>query len=429
VTGVALSLRELSRRALDKRYGLFRGLGETPRQRHGGEVFIMGGEIVDPKYFSRFDKRRPAHSGALVAGAGLTREEALWSALGEGIERYSAQIPQESRVASFVELGAAAIDPRAFILYSERQYRSPDFTFKRFDPGAPYSWIEARDLRSGEYRLAPLQIAALGAELHAGETPLCQPISTGIAAHSRRESALLTGLLEVIERDAFMATWQLRRAPPQIAIDEALRDELGPRVAGLVQHVGLRIDLYLLSTDNTVPVVLCAIRRADNSACVVGAAARLRLSDAITKALVEAWHTWVWGLSLEGNPAVEAGEIVEFEQHVRHYFEPGNQGALAFLDEGERISVRDIPDEAPTALADLVERLDALGHEVFSVNLTSPDVAALGFVVYRVMVSNMQPLACGVRNYPLDDRRLRKLAAHWAMPMPAALNLDPHPFP
>lgn len=424
----ALSLQALSRRVLDTRHGLFRGLGETPRARHGGDIFIMGGEIVDPNYFRRLDRSRQKPSSQ-VAGAGLTRAEALWSTIGEGIERYSAQIAGERRIASCEALGAAAVDPRDFLFYSEAQYACPDFPYKRFAPDAAYSWAHARNMRSGAACFAPLQMAALGAERQEGETPLCQPISTGIAAHVHAESALLTGFLEVIERDAFMATWLLRRPPPRIAVEQTLLDALDPRVAALVRRNDLMISLYLISTDNDVPVVLCAIRRNAPAAMVVGAAARLCLRDAIAKAVIEAYHTWAWGLTLERKPAVAAEEIVEFGQHVRHYFEPDHQHAAGFLDDGAVVRYGDLRTHGPQALDDLVGALTARGHGVFSVDLTSPDVAELGFVVFRTMISGMHPLACGVRHYPLDDRRLKVVAAAWDFAMPATLNRDPHPFP
>jgi ribosomal protein S12 methylthiotransferase accessory factor len=326
-------------------------------------------------------------------------------------------------------LGATAIDPRGFIFYTDRQYRSEAFPYKRFDPDAIYSWTDATDLRTGEHRLAPMQVAALGSDLHPQEMLLCQPISTGIAAHSQRARALLTALLEVVERDAFMGMWQLRRPPPRIEIDEGLKRDVGPRVAALLDHSELSIDLYDLTTDNGVPVVLCKIGRAAPAACVVGASARLLRSEAIAKAAIEAWHTWAWAMTLERDPAVPADQITDFEHHVRHYFEPDNQVLVAFLDQGERVIARAIGDDGPRSLEELVERLGEHGHGVFSVDLTSPDVADLGFVVFRVLVSEMQPLACGVGNYPLDPRRLRTIAAHWRMCVPKSLNADPHPFP
>lgn len=428
MTMAALSLRELSRRVLDTRHGLFRGLGETPRSRQGGDIFIMGGEIVDPKYFLRLDRRRQT-AGSQVAGAGLTREEALWSTLGEGIERYSAQILGKKRIGTYTQFGKRAIDPRDFLFYADRQYDYPNFLYKRFDPDAVYTWADAKNLLTGEYRLAPMQMAALGAELCEGEAPLCQSISTGIASHTHVDSALLSGLLEVIERDAFMATWQLRRPPPHIDIEPNLLKALDPRVAALLCRTDLQIKLFLITTNNTAPAVLCTIHRRDPPATAVGASARLRLTDAITKATIEAYHTWAWALTLERKAPVALEDIVEFEHHVRHYFEPASQKALSFLDDGEGVLFHDVADSGPASREELAQALHASGHDVFSVDLTSPDVAELGFVVFRTMVSGMQPLACGVRNYPLDDRRLRRVASDWGFPFPRALNSDPHPFP
>lgn len=424
----APSLQAVSRRALDTRHGLFRGLGETPCSRRGGPLFIMGGELVDPRPLVNPQARR-RDVGLQVAGAGLTREEALWSALGEGVERYSAQLATAECVARFDASGRAAIDPRDFLFYADVQYESADFPYSRFAPDAAHSWIGAKDLRTGKPRLALLQLAGLGAELGAGEPLLCQQISTGIASHTSRETALLTGLLEVIERDAFMATWLLRRAPPQIKIEQGLLEAVDPRIARLLRHCTLTPRLYLLTTDNAVPVVLCVLRRETPAAIAVGAAARPYLRDAIGKAVVEAFHTWAWGLALEQASAVASYDIADFDQHVRFYFEPAHLDALQFLDRGDSLLISDCADPASATLAGLVGRLNELGHEAYSVDLTSADIAGFGFVVMRALVSGMQPLACGIRNYPLHRRRLKKLATTWGMSMPRMLNLDPHPFP
>ena len=80
-----------------------------------------------------------------IGGSGLSREAAAAAAVGEALERYSATwIPRERLVvASARELGAAAVAPERFALFSERQYADPRFPFRRFTPESRIAWVDA----------------------------------------------------------------------------------------------------------------------------------------------------------------------------------------------------------------------------------------------------------------------------------------------
>jgi ribosomal protein S12 methylthiotransferase accessory factor len=47
------------------------------------------------------------------------------------------------------------------------------------------------------------------------DSPILQPISTGMACHCSPAEAAITAVCEVIERDAFSITWQAMLAPPR----------------------------------------------------------------------------------------------------------------------------------------------------------------------------------------------------------------------
>ena len=52
------------------------------------------------------------------------------------------------------------------------------------------------------------------------EPHLRRVITTGLATHPSREEALLSGALEVIERDAFMVMWLNHLTLPRVDLDE-----------------------------------------------------------------------------------------------------------------------------------------------------------------------------------------------------------------
>lgn len=70
----------------------------------------------------------------------------------------------------------------------------------------------------------PAQFVFLSPVHGAGEPHLCPQVSTGLALGATTAGATLGGLLECIERDAFMLTWELELSPSriEITVDDAL---------------------------------------------------------------------------------------------------------------------------------------------------------------------------------------------------------------
>ena len=77
-----------------------------------------------------------------------------------------------------------------------------------FTRSTPVRWTEALDPLSGERIHVPASMVYMPYYFHlaSGDTPIVQPISTGMACHCTPAEAAITGICEVIERDALMLT-------------------------------------------------------------------------------------------------------------------------------------------------------------------------------------------------------------------------------
>jgi len=77
--------------------------------------------------------------------------------------------------------------------------------------------------------------------------------------------------------------------------------------------------------------------------------------------------------------------------------------------------------------------LDAAGSRAYAVDVTSPDVAALGLTVTRVLAPGLCSLDVGQEARFLGPARLRETAAQLGLRASVLreddLNPDPHPFP
>ncbi len=123
------------------------------------------------------------------AGKGATPAAARISAVMEAIERVCAEdvAPERVRRAAFTDL-PDALDPAAFDLPFETVYR----------PDRPIDWIQGTDLGSGQVWVA------LDLVLSPPREGVCLGVETnGLAAGNTLTEAVLHGLLELIERDAY----------------------------------------------------------------------------------------------------------------------------------------------------------------------------------------------------------------------------------
>lgn len=374
-----------------------------------------------------------------------SREAAEAAAIGEAIERYSASYVQRDRivVTSAAELGEEAVDPERFALFSRDQYSRAGFPFRPFCRDTTVGWIEGFSLPTGRRAFLPAQLVFMPWERStAGEVRIGHATSSGLACGATLEEATLTGLLELVERDAFMLVWHNRLSLPLLdwSSDEAIRKlERRYFAPSRLRYAAVDLSVFL-----DVPTVLGVVHGQDGSlgALGVGAASAPRIDVAWRKALAEAFSVrrWVRDRSLEeperlGRPAAA---VQTFDDHTLYYAGEQRARRAAFLDASpERRDTRAVsPLEGENVLEQIeavCRRLDQRGVSAYAVDVTSPDVAAAGLRVVHAVAPELCQLDVvegarflgGARLYEAAfDAGLvpRRLAA-------ADLNPDPHPFP
>ena len=362
-----------------------------------------------------------AYPRAIVGGgSGLSVRDARAAAIGEAIERYSACIvdPDACVVATARELGAAAVDPARFALFSARQYASAYFPYVRFHRDTRLAWIQGMALPGDEPAWLPAQLVHLAG--HEDEPPICRATSSGLACQSTVEAATVAALLELLERDAFMITWKARLSWP--LLDWRDDEQLVSFEETFLRPTGLRWHAVDLSSFWDVPIVAAVVR--GGSTLGVGAAAAPTVQRAVMKALDEATRvrTWARALRAAGAVAPDAEEIEELDDHVRFYSDPRHAPKVDFLDGSTRR--RRIGGVQPVegGLEALCSRLGRRNVTAYAVDVTSPDVRDAGLVVVRVIAPELCALDVEHTAQLLGARRLYEFAS-------GGLNPDPHPFP
>jgi ribosomal protein S12 methylthiotransferase accessory factor len=369
--------------------------------------------------------RHGGSPGQPGSGYGTDHERVRNAAIGEAVERYSAAyVPAAGLVrATARELGRSAVPPESFALFAPEQHARTGFPFVPFTADTRLRWVRGRRLRDGADVWLPAQLVYLG--FPTGEPMIAYSTSNGLAAGADWESALVAGLLELVERDAFMLAWNARLSFP------ILDWRASPRLCGYYErHLApaqARLTAVDLSSVHDIPVVL-AIVRGSPGALVVGAAAAATVEEAWRKAVCEAYAVRKaareLALSQPRSPfAADFHDVCEFSAHIHVYAYAENEPRASFLDASDE--VRDPAAVRPLegGVAELVARLAGYDVETYAVDVTSPDVREAGLVVARALAPRLTPLDVRHDARFLGGDRLR---SHCAF---AEVNPDPHPFP
>ncbi|NBB83125.1 MAG: hypothetical protein GVY28_06930 [Alphaproteobacteria bacterium] len=425
---------------VDARTGLIRYVAEEPRRPEFPDIVQYAAETCETEAFlnqSAFGK---------TGGCATSRPVALAKAVGEAVERYSAAIYEEEDFPLHTAADApfACVPPEDWALNTPDQYAAPDFQWMPFTAETPVRWARARDLRTGEAVGVPAAMVHVPFYFYpdSGEPPICQPISTGLACHCSWAEAVIGGLCEVVERDAFMITWQARMARPRID-----RETLSPANRALLTHLestGATVTLFDVTMDNGLPAVM-VVQTHDAPtmpAITFACSAALEAEEAVRKAMEEATHTARWMFYIKHrngwlNPGDDCANVDGQERHLQFWATHDRRALADWVFSNDTVVPFDsLPSPGtgdPAADLDLVvDRIAATGHRPLAVDITPVDVAQAGLTVVRALVPGYHPLIMG---YPIRAKGGRRL---WSVPQALGYpgidpatgdNPLPHPFP
>lgn len=345
----------------------------------------------------------PGHSsmdpalGALMGyGTALDDPTARIRAVCEGLERYCAVMyPIEGvRHARPDELEGAVCEHSRFPQCSATE-RLQGQTPRAPDPSRKDYWIRGYSLLEGVPTWLPLTAVYLGLPIPVTEH-VVWPMSTGFAAGSSYEGAVLSGLLECIERDSLALWWLHQLEMPKIGRALAGLDR---RLTTLLEHAreaGLETHLFDLTTDVGVPVV--GVVQVDPHArphVVTMGACRPQPIDAAVRVLEEVGSLRV---ALNERPAITRREFLSGQPRTPEEFGALYAGReaidrFAFALERPKESHALPAGISSDPLDSIVGRLAALDMDVLVVDVTLPEVREHGVVVVKVIVPQLMPIS------------------------------------
>jgi len=415
--------------AIDPDYGIIIRVNEHRTLAFDIPIHIFSAELCNTSIF--YSAKATRNNG----GASLNREAAFKAAVGESLERYC----------------LASGNRKSWVFASSNELENPcnlDFFpqipqilqdsdpsgYVEFSKDLKIDWVLGINLFTNQPTWLPANLIYVPYIPSQGIF-FDRPISTGAALADSFNKAALLGLLEVIERDAFMLWW-LSYCPKGFPISKSILKEAGIyHLLEIANQKGLSWHVFDLTNDVEIPVVV-AISRARNSefgaSLSIGAAARLSLKDAIKKAVCEMAHTRAWQnamLSAQDSYNIELSTI-NFENISDHplfwakyrpekiWFE-----SIAEKEYSQKIKI--------TSLENLVYHLANKGFDIYAVDITSDDVRNLGAIVVKVIVPKLHPLEVGNFLHLKSSRLAKAIGASIEdiTKIANSINHLPHPFP
>jgi len=340
-----------------------------------------------------FSSIRPAaESGAISVynGKGLTKEEARVSAIMEGIERYSAEVRGDTIIRQGADefmSSRNAVDPIDLILPRGVAY----WVMQQQAVG----WVKGTELNTMEDMWVPAS-AAFHPYASRADLMIFRTSTNGLASGNNLEEAILHGLCEVIERDAWSFAEAHRKTGRRIA----------PPASGRVREIidrftsqGVEVHLKDLTSDIGISTVAAAADDAamqDPALLNLGLATHLDPEVAALKALLEVAQSRLTQIHGAREDTVRA------EQTRKLGYERMKRLNKMWLDEeGEAEELTDLPS---LATDDVFDDLQLVRAKLNSRGLTRTVVVdltrkALGIPVVRVIVP-------GLEVYAIDEDRI-----------------------
>lgn len=387
------------------------------------------------------------------------QSKTFWPALGEALERRCSILPFYAK-GSVIECSFATLHrPKVDIfdiagLTDERRAKGNTLYELVYDADSVFSWLPTTELTTRTTVYAPLQwfsFAHVNKKLHKThchgvvEPLLTAPITTGAAAGQTQDDAILGGLLEVIERDAFIIYWLNQLQADRIDLTCIDNEEIAELLT-IAKDYRLEVHMLYLKTDvpvHTISLVLLD-RTGIGPAVMVSAKTGYDLIEMCISILHDSLGQHYSARNLRDTRALTPEELkpdrLGHEARMIYWHDLAQIKKIEHFINGDPRDLSALPQyqSCGTARADLDHLLTWFKHKNYQVyyrELMSPRMRRLteGMSVAMVKVPKMQPLYLEEPLRSTKGARLRDVPVYLGYPAPPdgpdPFCKEPHPFP
>ena len=370
------------------------------------------------------------------AGVGLTEDEATVAALAEAVERHAASTFYEEQSTWFAAEAAKGrvLDLETVPRCSEQEMKNPHCSLTWPVKDKPIRWVKGLCLHTGDVVSIPAVMAYSHAGWRGPQERFWLPISTGCAAHGSYEQAILTGICEVVERDAISLIWLQRLALPRIFVDS-----LGPEAAPYWElcqkgSADIEYNFFNATTEVGLPTIygVQVSRHHPYARTIVGCSTALSFDRALAK-VIKDLISFKRAFSAERKLSLDVKSFTGLLDGATYMAKPEHASVFDFLLASSRtLSLDDLTRrQSPhVTLREVLRKLAKHKMQALAVDLTTDEAIRAGLRVVRVLIPELQPLSLHTAAQYLAHPRLYSApeAMGYQAKSEAHLNLWPQPF-
>ncbi len=380
-------------------------------------------------------------------GHSSSSELAMAKAVGETLERYFLTLykredlmratPDELRQKKVRALDIGQLS--SFLPWQE----AGNPRFKR-GGDSPFYWVrgETTDC-TPVYVPAQLVYWSYNSDHDLEEPILAQPTTSAAGAHYTRERAILSGLLEHIQRDGFLMYWLNGITPKRIDVSASENADVKEMLATMERY-GLKIYFLDTTSDVRIPSTTCVIidDRTDEPILAMGGGTGFSVEETIVHAayetLIVLHHVEQQeGFQMPKKYRAFADASVGHMERLRLWRGTDTLEHASFFLGGDVRTVEDFlgPLQADLPTKERLEyvltalRAQGVGYEPLIYEVRNEVLTALGYHVVRTIVPALMPLYLNETMAALACERISAVPAKLGYKAADTVNPWPHPFP
>lgn len=374
------------------------------------------------------------------SGASISKNRSIIKAIGEFIERYCAlectKIIRHESIENIKAENIDYIDIRELLHFSDEQYQKEYFPFEKYNPEDKIYWVAGENLTSKKEVLIPVQKVYLNYSTDKKEKNYDTRLSTGLACGDSLENAIISGLYECIERDAFYLTWSCMLPGKKIILDNIKNCNLKKLLDILEIYSYGTLHIVDISLDTSVYTILTILENSNGVGISVATASNLDPEVALLKSLEELVLTHSYTVDMyeskfnSNYPDIKREDILELDQHLYYYINPKNNKIIEFITKNKKyVNLSELKSNNSgntfTDLELIVNELNELGSQVVYSEITKEDIKHFGFRVVKVIATKLANIDVMYNARHLGNKRLMDIINS----NNSKINEEPHPFP
>jgi ribosomal protein S12 methylthiotransferase accessory factor len=396
-------------------------------------------------------------TGELGVGRTGSADESARVAILEALERFCGFRPRGKRTSvrgSYNQLRSWAVDPRAYILHEPSALDGGGLT--PYDDDTEFNWVWGFSLRSQRPALVPEQLAYFRLP-QSEDKRFVRDSSSGCALGNSLEEAMLYGLFELIERDAYLTSWYGHFAPVELDVSNAVNPDIHALIAR-AEGLGFEVHLFDIGVGFKVAAIAAVVIDRTPSApifCYSASGAHFDPEKAALGALIEGVTTIIE--QGRGNPNAvrnrevnhalahrmfaDASLVTGQREHILLHAIPESFERLKFLFTGKKSDMRkhfsrwytaEPKENLTEEFSDLVSQVLTVARDLIIVDQGFPLLESLNLSAVKVLAPGLLPISFGHKFRRVSTDRLNqasRMMGSGKFYRACDINPFPHNFP